>query len=72
MRSTSATKEEDHLKSGLSGKKNYSRPLILLKGDAKANFNQAVIDIGVSTVDNFNKIPGEMTKHAFPRYDYCG
>ena len=33
--------------------------------DAKATFNQATLDIGIHTVDNFNKILLEMTKHAF-------
>ena len=38
----------------------------LLTGDAKATFNQAALDIGVHTFDNFNKVPAEMTEHAFP------
>ena len=40
----------------------------LLIGDAKATFNQAALDIGISTVDNFNKVLTEMTKHVFPVY----
>ena len=40
----------------------------LLTGDAKATFNQAALDIGICTVDNFNKVLAEMTKHAFPAY----
>ena len=37
----------------------------LLTGDAKATFNQAALDIGIRTVDNFNKVLMEMTKHTF-------
>ena len=40
----------------------------LLTGDAKATFNQAALDIGIRTIDNFNKLVLEMTKHAFPGY----
>ena len=39
---------------------------VLLLGDAKATFNQAALDIGICTVDNFNKVLPEMTKHALP------
>ena len=42
----------------------------LLTGDAKATFNQAVLDIGIQTIDNFNKVLVEMTKHAFPAYAF--
>ena len=42
----------------------------LLTGDAKATFNQAALDIGIRTVDNFNKVLMEMTKHAFPAYAF--
>ena len=38
----------------------------LLTGDAKATFDQAALDIGIRTIDNFNKVLAEMTKHAFP------
>ena len=38
----------------------------LLTGDAKATFNQAALDIGIRTIDNFNIVLMEMTKHAFP------
>ena len=43
----------------------------LLKGNAKATFNQAALDIGKYIVDNFTKVLMEMTKHAFPAYDFC-
>ena len=39
-------------------------------GDAKATFNQAVLGIGICTVDNFNKVLLEMTKHGFPAYAF--
>ena len=42
----------------------------LLTGDAKATFNQAALDIGVYTVDNFNKVLAEMVKQAFPAYAF--
>ena len=35
-------------------------------GDTKATFNQAALDISMRTVDNFNKVLLEMTRHAFP------
>ena len=39
----------------------------LLKGDdAKATFNQAALGICICTIDNFNNVLAEMTKHAFP------
>ena len=34
-------------------------------------FNQAALDIGIYTVDNFNKVLAEMTKHVFPAYAFC-
>ena len=40
-------------------------------GDAKANFKQAALNIGILTVDNFNKVLLVMTKHAFPAYAFC-
>ena len=43
----------------------------LLTGDAKVTFNQAALDIGIPTVDNFNKVLVEMTEHAFPVYTFC-
>ena len=43
----------------------------LFTGDAKTTFNQAILDIGIHTVDNFNKVLIEMTKHAFPAYASC-
>ena len=43
----------------------------LLSGDAKATFNQAALDIGMHTVDDFNKILAEMTKDGFPAYAFC-
>ena len=42
----------------------------LLTGDAKATFNKAALDIGISTVDNLYKVLAEMTKHAFPAYAF--
>ena len=39
-----------------------------LTGDAKATLNQ--VDIGISNVDNFNKVLAEMTKHAFPAFAF--
>ena len=42
----------------------------LLTGDAKATFNQAVQDIGIRTVDKFNKVLAEMTEHTFPAYAF--
>ena len=42
----------------------------LLTGDAKAVFNQAALDIGIRTVENFNKVLLEMIKHAFPAYAF--
>ena len=41
-----------------------------LTDDAKAIFNQAALDIGIHSVDNFNKALAEMTKHAFPAYTF--
>ena len=37
----------------------------------KATFNQAALTIGIRTVDNFNKVLMEMTKHAFPACAFC-
>ena len=42
----------------------------LLTGDTKATFNQAALDIGIRTVENFNKVLMKMTKHAFPAYAF--
>ena len=42
----------------------------LLIGDAKATFNQAALDIGICTIDNFNKVLAEMTKRVFPAYAF--
>ena len=54
MRSAYPAMEEDYLKSGLPAKTNYL-------DDANATFNQAATDIGMRTVDNFNKVLDEMT-----------
>ena len=43
----------------------------LLTGDAKLTYNQAALGIGIRTIDNFNKVLLEMTKHAFPAYVFC-
>ena len=42
----------------------------LLTGDAKATFNLAALDIGIHTIDKFNKVLLEMTKDAFPGYAF--
>ena len=42
----------------------------LLAGDTKANFDQAVLDISICTVDNFNKVQAEIIKHAIPACDF--
>ena len=42
----------------------------LLTGDVKATFNQAVQDIGICMVENFNNVLLEMTKYAFPAYAF--
>ena len=49
----------------------YTFTECLLTGDAKATFTQAALDIGIHTVENFNKVLAEMTKHAFPAYAFC-
>ena len=38
--------------------------------DAKATFNQAALNIGIRTVEIFNKVLAEMTKHVFPAYAF--
>ena len=38
---------------------------------AKATFNQVAMDTGIHTVDNFNKVQAEMTKHAFLACAFC-
>ena len=43
----------------------------LLKGDAKATYNLAVLDIGICIVDNFNKVVAEMTKYEILVYAFC-
>ena len=43
----------------------------LLIGDAKATFDHAPLDIGICTVDNFNKVLLKMTIHIFPAYTFC-
>ena len=42
----------------------------LLTGDAKATFNQAALGTGIHTVEIFNKVLTEMTKHAFPVFAF--
>ena len=37
----------------------------------KIPFNQTALDIGICTIDNFNKVLAEMIKHAFPAYAFC-
>ena len=43
----------------------------LLTGDVKATFNQAALDIGMLTNDNFNKVLAEIFKDTFPAYAFC-
>ena len=40
-------------------------------GDAKAAFNQCTLDIGICTIDTFNKVLLEITKYSFPAYAFC-
>ena len=54
-----------------TGPLHYTFTERLLTDDVKATFNQAALDIGIHTVDNFNKVILEMTKHAFPAYAFC-
>ena len=54
-----------------TGPKRYIFIVRLLTGDAKATFNHVTLDIGIHTVDDFNKLHLEMTKHAFPVYAFC-
>ena len=42
----------------------------LLTHDTKATFTQAALDIGIWTIENFNKVLAEMTKHAFSAYAF--
>ena len=42
----------------------------LLRGNAKFTFNQDALDIGIHTVDHFNKVLLEIAKHAFPTYAF--
>ena len=53
-----------------AGPQRYTFTEKLVTGDAKATFNQAALTIGIRTVDNFNKVLMEMTKHAFPAYAF--
>ena len=82
MRSTFPTMEEYHLQSGLSRKTYFPKAIYgqsismgpqrylfterLLAGDAKVAFYQAALDIGLRTIDNFNKVLLEMNKYTFP------
>ena len=79
IRSTSSTTEEDHIKrdklsKALDGQSLNTGPLrymfteSLLICDAKATLNQAALDIGIRTVDNFDKVLVEMTKHPISAY----
>ena len=43
----------------------------LLTGEAKATFTQAALDNVVHSIENFNNVLAEMTKHAFPAYAFC-
>ena len=59
---------KDKLLETLDGQCIGTGPLKYTFTDAKATFNQTALDIGISAVDNFNKVLAEMTKHAFPVY----
>ena len=48
-----------------TGSLRYMFTECLLKGDAKATFNQTALDIGIHGVENFNKVLAEMIKHSF-------
>ena len=52
------------------GKQSNTFTESFLTGDPKAIFNQAALDIGIPTVNHFNKVLLEMTKHAFPAYTF--
>ena len=43
----------------------------LLTRDIKTSFYQTALNVGARTVDDFNKILLEMTKHVFPTYAFC-
>ena len=68
---------EDNLLKALDGQSINTGPLwytfieYLPTGDAKATFYHAALDIGIYTVDNFNKVLAEITKHTFPAYSFC-
>ena len=65
VRSTYYALEDDHLKSGLSRKKNLSIHWEAFHGWRKSTFNQAASDIGKRTIDNFTKVLAELNKYAF-------
>ena len=49
----------------------YSTQLLnALIVDVEATFNKDTLDIGIRTVNNFNKVLLEMTKHVFPAYAF--
>ena len=68
---------KDKLLNALNGQSISTGPLRhtliehLLTGDTKATFNQADLDIGIRTIDNFNKVLLEMTKCVLPVYAFC-
>ena len=41
-----------------------------LTDDAKATFIQADLDIGICTIDNFNKVLAQITKYTFSAYSF--
>ena len=51
-----------------TGPSRYAFTERLLTGDLKAASNQDALDIGIHSVDNFNKVLAEMTTYAFPAY----
>ena len=67
---------KDKLLKALYGQRISKRPLRytfterLLTGDTNLSFDQASLDIGIHTVNKFNKVLLKMTKHAFPAYAF--
>ena len=53
-----------------TGSQRYTFTERLLIEDAKATFNQAALDIATRTIDKFNRVLAEITKRAFPVYDF--
>ena len=60
--------DSQHIGTGLQ---KYTFNKSPLTGDMKATFNQATLNIGKHTVDDFNKVLMNMTKHTFLTYTFC-